>query len=136
MALNERWGDMAYYRVDHITNMKVVGDRITPLNSVEGYENGIDYSRIPTALPYMFTDKMERIVFYAEEAITDQIIDWFGQNAKIERMEDKLKVTLQSSPMAMEYWAMQYLNYVEIVAPVELRDKIKENLKKAVEKYS
>jgi predicted DNA-binding transcriptional regulator YafY len=136
MALNEQWGNMAYYRVDHITNMKVLEERLTPLNEVEGYEKGIDYSMFSSALPYMYTDKIERITFYADETIVDQIVDWFGKNAKIEKCENKLKVTVKASPMAMEYWAMQYLNYVEVVSPSELRDKIKENLENAIKKYN
>jgi len=136
MALNERWKDMAYYRVDRITNMAIAEKKITPLNSVEGFEKGIDYSMLATALPYMFTDKIERITFYGDERIVDQIIDWFGQNVKIEKMEDKLKVTVKASPNAMEYWAMQYLNSVEIISPIELRNRIKENLKSAIEKYN
>ena len=136
MSLNEHWKNMAYYRVDHITNMKLTDNKLSPLNSVEGFDNGIDYSIFSTALPYMFTDKIERIVFYADEAIVDQIVDWFGQNARIEKMEGKLKITVKASPMAMEYWAMQYLSFVEVVAPLELRKKIKENLKKGVEKYN
>lgn len=136
MSLNERWHNMAFYRVDHITNMTVTDDKITPLTSVEGYENGINYRELATALPYMFTDKPEQIVFYAEEWIVDQIVDWFGQNAKIERLDNKLEVTVKASPNAMEFWAMQYLNCVEIVTPVELRDRIRENLKNGLEKYN
>lgn len=135
MSLNERWKNMAYYRVDHITNMKISDKKLTPLNTVEGFENGIDYSMFSTALPYMFTDPIERIVFYADERIVDQIVDWFGQSSKFEKMENKLKVTVKASPMAMEYWAMQYLNFVEVISPLELRHKIKDNLKNAIGKY-
>jgi len=35
----------------------------------------------------------------------------------------------------MEYWAMQYLNNVEIVSPDSLRKRIVENISKAKEKY-
>lgn len=136
MALNEQWGNMAYYRVDHITNTKVLEERLIPLNEVEGFEKGMDYSLFSSALPYMYTDKIERITFYADEIIVDQIVDWFGKNAKIEKCEEKLKVTVKASPMAMEYWAMQYLNYVEVVSPSELRHKIKDNIENAVKKYN
>ena len=47
----------------------------------------------------------------------------------------KYEVTVMASPNAMEYWAMQYLNYVEIKTPAELRARIKNNLQKAEEKY-
>ena len=135
MALNECWHNMGYYRVDHITNMTITDNKLTPLKSVEGFENGINYSEIATSLPYMFTDKMEWITFYAEEWIVDQIVDWFGNNAKIESVNGKLKVMVKSSPKAMEFWAMQYLGSVEIVSPPELRSRMREVLSAGLEKY-
>ena len=35
----------------------------------------------------------------------------------------------------MEHWATQYINFVEITKPLSLRERIKENLKVAEEKY-
>lgn len=136
MALNERWHDMAYYRVDHITNLTIADEKLTPLRNVAGFENGINYNELATSLPYLFNDKLEWITFYAEESIVDHVVDWFGNNAKIEKSDDKLKITVKASPMAMEYWAMQYLNCVEVVAPIELRNRIKENLQKGISKYN
>jgi predicted DNA-binding transcriptional regulator YafY len=40
-----------------------------------------------------------------------------------------------ASPSAMEHWALQYLNYVEIIAPASLRERIKEALDKASKVY-
>ena len=40
----------------------------------------------------------------------------------------------KASPNAMEYWAMQYLNYVEIKLPISLRERIKNDLQKTKEK--
>ncbi len=135
MSLNERWKHIGYYRVDRITNMTVSDEKLTPLTSVEGCENGINYGELATSLPYMFTDKPEQIVFTAEEHIVDQIVDWFGSNAKIEKDGDHLLVTVKASPSAMKFWAMQYLNYVEVLKPQSLRNAIKENIAKAQEKY-
>ena len=112
------------------------GEAITPLRSLEGYKNGIDYKELSTALPYMFTDKLETVEFITEYWVIDQVIDWFGMDVKIEKADGKYKVTVRVSPQAMEYWAMQYLNTVEIISPISLREKLKENLKNATEKYS
>ena len=35
----------------------------------------------------------------------------------------------------MEHWATQYINYVEVTKPIELREKIRDSLKVAQEKY-
>ena len=38
--------------------------------------------------------------------------------------------------MAMEYWAMQYMNYARVVSPQALAEKIKANVQNSPEKYS
>ena len=136
MARNEYWKNIAYYRLDHITNMTLTEDKLVPVTSVEGYKNGIDYKELSTALPYMYSDKPEWVEFIAEEYIIDQIIDWFGKDIRIVRCgENKLKVSVKVSPMAMEHWALQYLNHVEIVSPESLRNRIKDILENGIAKY-
>lgn len=136
MALNEKWGNMGYYRLDRITDMEITDEPSTPLRSVKGYESGINYREISTALPYMFTDKPEHVEFLCHGGVIDQVVDWFGDNASITPHGDKFKVTVMVSLNAMEYWAMQYLNAVEVILPQSLRAKIAENLEAAQKKYS
>ena len=138
MARNEYWKGMACYRLDRITNMSITEKGLTPITAVDGYENGINYKDLSTALPYMYTDKPEQVEFIAEPYIIDQIIDWFGKDIRISKYGDgdkQIKVSVRVSPMAMEHWAMQYINHVEILSPSVLREQIKENLKFATEKY-
>lgn len=137
MSYNEHFKNLTYYRVDHITNMTIDEDKAaTPITNLKGFESGINYKVLATSLPYMYTDMVENVEFIAYKGITDQIVDWFGENIRITELDDKhITVSLKASPNAMEHWAMQYINYVEITKPAELREKIKENLKAAEEKY-
>lgn len=137
MSYNEYFGNLTYYRVDHITNMTIEEDKsATPITNLKGFESGINYKVLATSLPYMYTDMVENVEFIAYRGITDQIVDWFGENIRITELDDKhITVSLKASPNAMEHWAMQYINYVEITKPATLREKIKENLKVAEEKY-
>ena len=82
----------------------------------------------------MFTDKIEKVSFYADETVIDQVVDWFG-DCSIKKDRDRYIVSARVSPNAMEYWAMQYLNAVEILEPLHLRERIKKNLENAIEKY-
>lgn len=136
IACNEKWKNLGHYRLDRITDIRLTDEPATPLRSLPGHESGIDYKEYATSLPYMFTDKPERVEFLADPAIIDQIVDWFGDNARIEQSGDKLKVSVKVSPMAMEYWAMQYLNFVEILSPASLRTRIAANLEAARGKYN
>lgn len=136
MSQNEHWHNMAYYRVDRITNMTILDKPSTPITTLEGFESGINYKELASSLPYMYTDKLERIEFKADKCIIDQIVDWFGNEVEFkEADENYVTVSLKASPNAMEHWAMQYINYVEILKPISLRERIIENLKVAEEKY-
>ncbi len=137
MAYSEYWGNMVFHRLDRITNMTLTEKPATPLRSVPGYEKGINYKDLSSTMPYMYTDKPEWIEFLAEAGIIDQIIDWFGSDVKFVKTDDELKVKciLKSSPNAMEHWAMQYINFVEITAPESLRNRMKETLEKGIKKY-
>ena len=138
MGYSDYWGNMTFHRLDRITNMRIYEKTATPITNVEGFENGIDFKQIASTMPYMYTDTPERIEFIADEFIVDQIVDWFGTDIRISAIsnaEGKVKVNLLASPTAMEHWALQYLNHVEVTAPQHLRDKIKESLTQAIKKY-
>lgn len=137
MSYNEHFENLTYYRVDHITKMTIEEDKAaTPITNLKGFESGINYKVLASSLPYMYTDMVENVEFIAYKGITDQIVDWFGSDIRITDLDENyITVSLKASPNAMEHWAMQYINHVEITKPATLREKIKENLKAAEEKY-
>lgn len=133
---SEKWKNIGFYRLDRITNIQILDEKLVPITQVKEYEHGLNYKELSTALPYMFTDKPQRVEMLVSTSIIDQVIDWFGTDIRMQEVSDqKIKVTLTASVQAMEYWAMQYLNHTEILSPVDLREKIKQNLKNAIEKY-
>lgn len=137
MGYSSYWGDVTYHRLDRITNMTVSPRAAIPISEVEGFEDGINYKNLTTAMPYMFSDTPENIEILAVEWIIDQVIDWFGKDIRIDKTEtqDLYKITLKSSPMAMLFWAMQYTDECEVIKPVVLRERIKETINKAKKKY-
>ncbi len=137
MAYSEYWGNMVFHRLDRITNMTITDRTATPLRNLPGYEKGIDYKVLSSTMPYMYTDDPEWIEFLADVSVIDQIIDWFGNDVKFVKDADETKVRciLKASPNAMEHWAMQYINYVEITSPESLREKIKKVLTDNIKKY-
>lgn len=135
MAYSSYWKSMTYLRLDRITNIRLSERPLVSLRSVEGYERGIDYSELTTALPYMFSDKPELIELEVNEEVVDQVVDWFGSEVRFRDDGDKLVATVRSSPTAMIFWAMQYAAYVTVLSPASIRGKVAENLKAAAEKY-
>jgi len=139
MCYNEFWKHVSFYRLDRITDMCILTENITPLTTIKDYENGIDYKKLVSTMPYMYSDTPERIEFIADKHIVDQIVDWFGTDIRMSAVagtEDKVEVSILASPNAMEHWALQYLNHVEIIKPDSLRERIKESLANGVKKYN
>ena len=136
MAQEDYWKNISFFRVDRMKNMTITEKSITPIRENEGYKDGINYKELATALPYMFTDKPEWVEFIAEKNITDQIIDWFGRDIRIDEIDEKqIKVTIKVSPMAMEHWALQYAGYITVISPQSLVESIKKRLQTAERKY-
>ncbi len=138
MGYSDQFENMAFFRLDKITNIKVCEERARAVRTVPGYENGIDYKKLSTAMPYLFSDRIQRVDFIADEWLIDQVIDWFGKDIRVtkEPEEGKIRVSLMVSAKAMEYWALQYLNYVEIKSPASLRENVKAALLRGAEKYA
>lgn len=128
-ARNERYGSLTFYRLERITCVKILDEPLTPP------EQGMDFSALSLERPYLFTDASEKVVFYADESIADQVIDWFGSAAHIRPEKGRLRVTVTTSTEAMRYWALQYLNYVEVISPPKLRENICRDLAAGIEKY-
>ena len=136
MARQEKWGNINYYRLDRITDIAMTDEPLTDIRKVKGYENGINYKEISASMPYMFSDKPEKIVVSCEENMADQIIDWFGFDVRFERKDDgRITATFRASKKAMLYWAMQYACYVEVLSPASLRQEVIDGLNYAAKKY-
>lgn len=137
MAYSGYWGNMVFHRLDRISNIRLYDKPAHPIREIPGYERGIDYKKIASTMPYMYTDEPERIEFSTEAWMIDQIIDWFGKDIVVLKTDDEncVIVSLWASPNAMEHWALQYLNYVEVISPTHLRDRLQKDLQNGLQKY-
>ena len=129
MCHDEKWKHIAYHRVDKITNIEITDESLNDIRMISGYENGIDYKEIATQMPYFYsTEKPEIIEFYCDEGIVDQIVDWFGDDVIFEEDNNKIKVTIKANQSSIIYWLLQYIQYIEVIGPKKVKDKILEIL--------
>lgn len=138
MGYSEYWGNMIFHRLDRITNIKIYDAPAYPLKKVPGYESGIDYKKISTTMPYLHSDKPERVEMLADAWVIDQVVDWFGKDLAVRETDDpeKIIISLWANPYAMSLWALQYVNYIEVISPAHLRNKIRDFLAAGLSKYS
>jgi len=137
IAKNEKRNDVTNYRIDRIRDLKILPTDISDIRSVPGHKNGISYRAI-SALPSLYSDKPQHIVFRIKKGSVDQMIDFFGKNNVYfnKDLENEVEGSVDTSPMAIALWAKQNVVEFEILSPAPLRQKIKEELAAALQKYS
>lgn len=134
--LDDKYGNISYLRVDKMSKMKVLKEDGIPLREVEGYKNGIDYSRFSTGLPYMFNDEQVTVRLKCKNFMTDDMCDWFGDGFTITPLDkNHFTATVTASKQAMLYWVLQYNTNVEILAPDDMRDAVKNMLEETLKMY-
>lgn len=134
--LDDKYGNISYLRVDKMSKMKVLKEDGTPLREVEGYKNGIDYSRFSTGLPYMFNDEQVTVRLKCKNFMTDDMCDWFGDGFTITPLDkNHFTATVTASKQAMLYWVLQYNTNVEILSPDDMRDAVKNMLEETLKMY-
>lgn len=132
----DKYDNVANYRVDRITDIRLLDTPVKPMKKVSGLKNGLDLPNHMTEHIYMFADKSERVTFRAKKYIVNEIIDWFGRDVRFfDETEDEVTAEVRVSHMAMKFWAMQYGEHITVISPESLVDDIKNALQKAVEKY-
>lgn len=138
-AYCEEKGELAFFRIDRMKEIETLRKKAFDPKKIPGRKDGTDFDRITGSLPYMFSDAHEVIRFRADASLTDDIVDWFGDDVRIERDPrdgSKLLCRIRTSPKAMEYWARQYLDQVEITEPQSLRESMLRSIMEGLEKYS
>ena len=122
----DKYDDVSNYRLDKITNIKLLGTLIKPMKKVTGLEKGFDLPKHMAEHIYMFAGKSVPVKFRANSDLAGQIIDWFGADVKFFDDNGKtVDVRVTVNQQAMLYWALQYGQYVDILEPQELRDSVK-----------
>ncbi|MCL2746317.1 MAG: WYL domain-containing protein [Coriobacteriia bacterium] len=136
--------NLVHYRVDRMHEIKLLqNERVRPLADfpdVPLKKGRLDLPAYTKPLIYMYADKVVPVTFYADKIshpnIVGDVLDWFGGSAQFgEETEEGVNVVVKASQQAMEYWALQYGSAIEILEPVELREKIKDTINKMHEKY-
>ena len=139
-SYHEKFKNITLYRVDHITNIKILNDKkATDIKKVKGWEKGINQKKISESMPYMFSDEPVMVTFNATEYAIDQMVEWIGYDFYFKDLKSlgdgSMEITTKVSPMAMECLALQYVNDIEVKVPISLRNKIKEDLENGLNKY-
>ena len=130
--------NIAYFRIDKMTKVKILDENVKQMKLVKGLENGLDLPKHMAEHIYMFSGESEFIKLKCELGIIDALADWFGKDIRVvdkNENEGYVIVQMKCNLRAMFYWALQYGPGVEVLEPKELREEIREAIHNMAEKY-
>ena len=128
---------LAHYRVDRITNIRLLTTPRLPLNKVKGAERGFDLPKHMAEHIYMFTGESIRVRFKAKPDLITDLIDWFGKDFDVKKGDDDtVEISVLVNESAMFFWALLYGTQIEVVSPKSLRDKLAKATAEMAEKYN
>ena len=131
----DKYNNLSNYRVDHITNIKMLDEPVKPISKVSA--EGLNLPKHMAEHLYMFAGESIRAEFKAKNYIIDQVIDWFGMDAKITSLNDEeCRVEVKVNKEAFFYWALQYGLHIEVLEPSYMRQRIIEAIKKMENMYN
>jgi len=133
IANYDKYSNISHYRVDRISEIKILNE---PVKKQRDLSESINLPKHMAEHIYMFSGESERVTMRIDKHLVADVIDWFGKDVMFyEETEDSVMVCVMVNLRAMRYWAMQYVNHVEVLKPAKLREQIKNDLLAAVGKY-
>ena len=132
----DRYNNIAHYRIDQMTDVRMLPDKIKPMKEVPEVAHGLNLPKHMAEHVYMFSGEAVDVVMLADKGEMTDYVDWFGTDFRILEENDKtIKIRVRMNPKAMKFWALQYGEYVEVLQPEELRNEIKECVMVMTKKY-
>lgn len=131
----DKYDSLSNYRIDRITGIRILDEKRKPVRALK--EGEINLPRHMAEHLYMFAGESIRTKFKAKDYIVDQIIDWFGLEPRITKVNnDEYMVEVVVNEEAFFCWAMQYGLHIEVLEPLSMRARIKDAVRVLNDKYA
>lgn len=130
---NDKYENLSHYRIDKMKDIKITK------HSVSSLKKTFDPYVYARTKKFMYSGEDERITLHCHKRMLDDLIDQFGTEIKIIKdvhNSDYFHAVINSTQQGMFYFALQYLEFCEVLEPISLREKLKLTLNEKVVKYS
>ncbi|MGN1133123.1 MAG: helix-turn-helix transcriptional regulator [Oscillospiraceae bacterium] len=132
----DKYDNIANFRIDKIIDTEILSSRQKAINTVAGLNKRFSISEYMKEHIYMFGGNTVNAKLEIDSSIIGQVIDWFGKEFNIRsKTEDKCIITLEVNENALFYWAMQYGQFVKVIRPQAVADRILNTVKNITRKY-
>ena len=124
------------YRVDRITDVKMLEKKTKPMSQVKGLENGLNLQDHIYQNIEMFVGEIIDVEFLIQRSMIGVIIDFFGKNVSFHESETGLVTCkVKASYKSIKRWAVMFSNSVKILSPTTLVEDVKAEICDSAQKY-
>ena len=132
----EQYAYLSNFRLDRITNIRLLDTPVQPVRQAKGQKNGFDLPKHMAEHMYMFSGESVVVTFRMKKEVLNDVLDWFGTEITFsDETDEEVTARVFINWSAMRYWALQYCRHIHILTPQELADTVKEDLQGALERY-
>ncbi len=135
IGYNHNENKIWHFRVDKMKDVEMTSDYAKHKNDTE--LKGIDVGDYVLEHPLMFSGDLVTVELKIKKDFIGAIYETFGANFSMQEDDaDTLKISrLLCGDLDMFYWAIQFGDIVEVIKPIKLRDKIREQIEGMSFKY-
>lgn len=133
----DKYDDISNYRVDRIRNIQILEEKGKPFETLKwsGHQP-MNLNKYMKEHVYMYSSENAFVKFRIVKAMISDVIDLFGKGVNFsEETDTHVSVSVHVNERAAEQFAKNYAPDVVILQPKRLRDKLRDDLKKAWEAY-
>ena len=132
----DKYDDLANYRLDRITGIRLLDTPAKPVRQVDGIKNGLYLPKHMAEHLYMFSGESVPVTFRMKKSILNDVIDWFGTEiAFFDETEDEATARVTVNWHAMRHWALQYCRHIRVLTPSDLAETVESDLQMALDRY-
>lgn len=132
----DKYEDLSNYKIENISNIKILPTDVKPIKSLPDQENFSIKQYMNEHIYMMSGNSVVATMKILDKKRISDVISWFGRNILIKQTNGEIYVTVKVNENALIYWAMQYGEYVEIVSPIETKNKMINLLKNMLTRYN
>lgn len=127
----DKHDDFTHYRIDRMQDIRKLD------TSADALRNSFDPYAYSKTKMYLYSGEPVAVFLRCHKMILNDVIDQFGQEIILQETKgsDYFIARIYSTETGIMYYAMQYALYCEILEPSELRERVRNNLRKALSVY-
>ncbi len=116
--------DPSFYRIDMMKNIKILDE------GLEISKRNADLDSVKKVV-YAHSGKQQRVGLRCRKNVLRYVIEEFGNDITIKKNEDgSFDASVLTATEGLVYWALQYLQDVEVLSPPAVRQQVIDAIKK------